>query len=65
VSALLHIELRIFLAVTGLFLGMFPVAFSHLDMIGLKSFGGWKLYHFSICLNQTGQPERSAFLDDL
>jgi hypothetical protein len=40
VSALLHIELRIFLAVTGLFLGMFPVAFRHLDMIGLKSCGG-------------------------
>jgi hypothetical protein len=40
VSALLHIESRIFLAVTGLFLGMSPVKFGHLNMIGLKSRGG-------------------------
>jgi hypothetical protein len=47
VSALLHIEFRIFLAVTGLFLGMSPIEFSHLDMIGLKSCGGKKLNHLS------------------
>jgi hypothetical protein len=40
VSALLHIESRIFLAVTGLFLGMSPVKFGHLNMIGLKIRGG-------------------------
>ena len=46
-SALLHIESRIFLAVTGLFLGMSPIEFSHLDMMGLKSIRGWKLNYLS------------------
>jgi len=47
VSALLHIELRNFLAVTGLFLGMSLIEFSLLDMMGLNSFRGWKLNYLS------------------
>jgi hypothetical protein len=52
VSALLHISFRIFLAETGVVLGMFAVGFIHLSMIGLKSRGGWKFNS----LSNVGEP---------